>query len=67
MSRLINKVKVKNSVVEMDGDEMTRIIWKMIKDKVIKISNLLLAHLSLFGSKHQILRFRHRTQRQNRR
>ena len=29
------KIKVKNPVVEMDGDEMTRIIWKMIKDKLI--------------------------------
>jgi isocitrate dehydrogenase len=29
------KIRVKNPVVEMDGDEMTRIIWKMIKDKLI--------------------------------
>jgi isocitrate dehydrogenase len=29
------KIKVKNPVVEMDGDEMTRIIWKYIKDKLI--------------------------------
>jgi len=29
------KIKVKNPVVEMDGDEMTRIIWKFIKDKLI--------------------------------
>jgi isocitrate dehydrogenase len=29
------KIKVKNPIVEMDGDEMTRIIWKMIKDKLI--------------------------------
>ena len=29
------KIKVKNPVVEMDGDEMTRIIWQMIKDKLI--------------------------------
>ena len=28
------KVKVQNPVVELDGDEMTRIIWKWIKDKV---------------------------------
>lgn len=28
------KIKVKNPVVEMDGDEMTRIIWQDIKDKV---------------------------------
>ena len=29
------RIKVKNPVVEMDGDEMTRIIWKMIKDMLI--------------------------------
>ena len=29
------KIKVNNPVVEMDGDEMTRIIWEFIKDKLI--------------------------------
>jgi isocitrate dehydrogenase len=29
------KIKVKNPVVEMDGDEMTRIIWAFIKEKLI--------------------------------
>jgi len=29
------KIKVTNPIVEMDGDEMTRIIWKFIKDKLI--------------------------------
>jgi isocitrate dehydrogenase len=29
------KITVKNPVVEMDGDEMTRIIWKFIKDRLI--------------------------------
>ncbi len=29
------KIKVKNPVVEMDGDEMTRIIWQFIKEKLI--------------------------------
>jgi isocitrate dehydrogenase len=29
------KIKVKNPVVELDGDEMTRIIWKLIKEKLI--------------------------------
>jgi isocitrate dehydrogenase len=28
-------ITVKNPIVEMDGDEMTRIIWKMIKDKLL--------------------------------
>jgi len=31
----MQKIKVENPVVEMDGDEMTRIIWQMIKDKLI--------------------------------
>lgn len=31
----MSKIKVENPVVEMDGDEMTRIIWQMIKDKLI--------------------------------
>jgi isocitrate dehydrogenase len=29
------KIAVKNPIVELDGDEMTRIIWQMIKDKLI--------------------------------
>ena len=29
------KIKVANPVVEIDGDEMTRIIWSFIKDKLI--------------------------------
>ncbi|PHH82391.1 hypothetical protein CDD82_6156 [Ophiocordyceps australis] len=31
----LSKIKVKNPVVELDGDEMTRVIWKDIKDKFI--------------------------------
>ncbi len=31
----MSKIKVKNPVVELDGDEMTRIIWEFIKDKLI--------------------------------
>jgi isocitrate dehydrogenase len=31
----MSKIKVTNPVVELDGDEMTRIIWKFIKDKLI--------------------------------
>ena len=31
----MSKIKVKNPIVEMDGDEMTRIIWQKIKDKLI--------------------------------
>ena len=31
----MSKIKVQNPVVEIDGDEMTRIIWHFIKDKLI--------------------------------
>ena len=31
----MSKIKVMNPVVELDGDEMTRIIWKFIKDQLI--------------------------------
>jgi isocitrate dehydrogenase len=31
----MKKIKVVNPIVELDGDEMTRIIWKFIKDKLI--------------------------------
>jgi isocitrate dehydrogenase len=32
---VMNKIRVANPVVELDGDEMTRIIWKFIKEKLI--------------------------------
>jgi isocitrate dehydrogenase len=35
MASQIPKIKVKNPIVELDGDEMTRIIWQDIKDKFI--------------------------------
>ena len=31
----MSKIRVENPIVELDGDEMTRIIWQMIKDKLI--------------------------------
>ncbi|KAJ8425468.1 hypothetical protein Cgig2_001057 [Carnegiea gigantea] len=31
----VEKIKVANPIVEMDGDEMTRVIWKSIKEKLI--------------------------------
>jgi isocitrate dehydrogenase len=46
-------ITVKNPIVEMDGDEMTRIMWQMIKDKLI------LPHLKIdlkyfdLGMKHR--------------
>ena len=35
----MNKIKVKNTIVEMNGDEMTRVIWNLIKETLI-LSNL---------------------------
>jgi isocitrate dehydrogenase len=32
---MADRIKVKNPIVEMDGDEMTRIIWRLIKEKLI--------------------------------
>lgn len=32
---MVQKIKVKNPIVELDGDEMTRIIWQLIKDLLI--------------------------------
>ena len=31
----MDKIKMQNPIVEMDGDEMTRILWKMIKDELL--------------------------------
>ncbi len=31
----MEKIKMINPIVEMDGDEMTRILWKMIKDELL--------------------------------
>lgn len=31
----MNKIKMKTPIVEMDGDEMTRVIWQIIKDELI--------------------------------
>ncbi len=32
----MNKIKVENPVVDLDGDEMTRVIWQLIKEKLIE-------------------------------
>ena len=34
----MQKIKVKNPVVEIDGDEMTRVIWSAIKEKAMCLS-----------------------------
>jgi isocitrate dehydrogenase len=31
----MNKIQMQTPLVEMDGDEMTRILWKMIKDELL--------------------------------
>jgi isocitrate dehydrogenase len=35
MKKQHDKIKVKNTIVEIDGDEMTRIMWHMVKDKLL--------------------------------
>jgi len=35
MKKPQDKIKVKNTIVEIDGDEMTRIMWKMAKEKLL--------------------------------
>ena len=51
------KIKVLNPIVELDGDEMTRIIWNFIKEKLIfpyldlKIEYFDLGNSILFKSK----------------
>ena len=42
----MSKIKVKNPVVELNGDEMTRIIWEFIKEQ---------AYSSLFRPRYRIL------------
>jgi len=32
---MAKKIKVKTTIVEMDGDEMTRVMWQMVKDKLL--------------------------------
>ena len=32
---MAKKIVMKNAIVEMDGDEMTRVMWAMIKEKLL--------------------------------
>ncbi|NMD05958.1 MAG: NADP-dependent isocitrate dehydrogenase, partial [Deltaproteobacteria bacterium] len=32
---MTKKIKMKNTLVELDGDEMTRVMWKMVKEKLL--------------------------------
>jgi putative hemolysin len=47
--RGFSKITVKNPVVELDGDEMTRIIWKKIREEVSYLMVLLPAHRVVTG------------------
>lgn len=54
----IHKIKVDHPVVDLDGDEMTRIIWQLIKDKVRSLFPLKyspLVDLTLPGYRYQVL------------
>ena len=31
----MQKIEVKTPIVEIDGDEMTRVMWKMVKDQLL--------------------------------
>ena len=54
----MSKIKVESTVVELDGDEMTRIIWQFIKDQLI---------LPVPRRRPEVLRPRHRAPRRDRR
>ena len=41
------KIKVQNPIVEIDGDEMTRIIWKWIRERLILPYPVSYTHLTL--------------------
>jgi hypothetical protein len=69
MSAPVQKIVVENPIVELDGDEMTRIIWKKIREEVRvdplpdlphatpdANSNLFAAHPSLPPTGHQVFR-----------
>ena len=48
---MAKKIKVANPVVELDGDEMTRIIWKFIKDKLdISPTSILTSNIMILVS-----------------
>jgi len=51
--RLMPKIKMNVPIVEMDGDEMTRIIWAMIKEKLIRPHVDLMAEYYDLGLEHR--------------
>lgn len=68
MAEPFKKIVVANPVVELDGDEMTRIIWKKIREEVrtpdqsphvsIVLTPRTIAHPTLSPSRSQVLRSR---------
>jgi len=61
------KIHVENPIVDLDGDEMTRIIWAMIKEKVVKSCALLVSYCavdsSIFGFENHVFRSGRRASR----
>ncbi len=53
----MKRIKVANPVVELDGDEMTRIIWAKIKERVklLPVINQCLADSSISGCELHLL------------
>ena len=45
------KIKVEGKVVELDGDEMTRVIWKDIKDRLILPYSTWISNITISASK----------------
>lgn len=50
---MTQKIQMKTPLVEMDGDEMTRILWKMIKDILILPYVALKSEYYDLGMKHR--------------
>lgn len=48
MESNLPKIKVENPLVDLDGDEMTRIIWAFIKEKVYLKYNILISKLNQY-------------------
>ena len=47
----MNKIKVMNPVVDLDGDEMTRVIWAQIKEKLLSLTWISTSSTSISASR----------------
>lgn len=45
----MNKIKMQNPIVEMDGDEMTRILWQLIKRSFFCLSLISKPSITIWG------------------